>query len=57
MVTIGVTLVGLMLAAARTMDEIIDLLIRAFQSILAVSFLFELFVSLFWKAPLPSVLR
>lgn len=54
-VTIGVTLVGLMLAAARTMDEIIDLLIRAFQSILAVSFLFELFVSLFWKAPLPPL--
>lgn len=54
-VTLGVTLTGLMLASARTIDEIIDLLIRAFEAILAVSLLFELFVSLIWRAPLPPL--
>lgn len=54
-VTVGVTATGLALAAARTMDEIVDLLIRAFQAILVLSYVFELFVALIWRGPFPPL--
>lgn len=54
-VTLGVTAVSLALAAVRTIEEITDLLIRAFEAILVVSYLFELFVALVWREKLPPL--
>lgn len=58
-VTMGITATGLMIAAARPLERFIDLLIRSFQSILVISYAFELFVSLIWRsefAPIPMIM-
>ena len=49
LVTLGITATGLMIAAARPLDRFLDLLIRSFQTILVISYAFELFVSLIWR--------
>ncbi|WP_115727217.1 O-antigen ligase family protein [Actinomyces culturomici] len=54
-VTLGVTACGLALAASRSVDEITDLLIRAFQAILIASYVFELFVALVWRKKFPPL--
>lgn len=54
-VTCGVTAVGLALAQHRTIEQIVDLLIRAFEAILITSYIFELFVAFVWRKKFPPL--